>query len=171
MANSSEREKKRPTFNPWNDAQILTHVTSNVDRASDIVRMRIVNATVIPSRTYNRSFADVRSENYFHSADKAALDYLKDGNTLPSYSVNTVHLQNPYRPPQRLEGFASRDHAKVRLTFTHLRNRITTSVDERIRNWTSQWTNKHDLILYLIVILKNDILMKSVWELDVKNIN
>ncbi|XP_011164616.2 pickpocket protein 28 [Solenopsis invicta] len=112
MANSSEREKKRPTFNPWNDAQILTHVTSNVDRASDIVRMRIVNATVIPSRTYNRSFADVRSENYFHSADKAALDYLKDGNTLPSYSVNTVHLQNPYRPPQRLEGFASRDHAK-----------------------------------------------------------
>ncbi|XP_024889162.1 pickpocket protein 28-like isoform X1 [Temnothorax curvispinosus] len=109
MEDSSEREKKRPTFNLWNDAQILTHLTSNVDRAPDYVRMKIFNAPVMPSRTYNRN----SNENYYNTADRASLDYLKTSNdAIPSYSVNTVHLQNPYRPPQRLEGFASRDHTK-----------------------------------------------------------
>ncbi|XP_077282137.1 pickpocket protein 28 isoform X2 [Temnothorax americanus] len=109
MADSSEQEKRRPTFNLWNDAQILTHLTSNVDRAPDYVRMKIFNAPVMPSRTYNRN----PNENYYNTADRASLDYLKTSNdAIPSFSVNTVHLQNPYRPPQRLEGFASRDHTK-----------------------------------------------------------
>jgi len=116
MKDSLEREKRRSTFSSWNDAQILTHVTSNADRASDFIRMRIFNAPVMPSRTYNRNPADVGGENYYNGADRAQFDYLKTNNTIPSYSVNTVHLQNPYRPPQRLEGFASRDHTKVRLT-------------------------------------------------------
>jgi len=110
MKDSLEREKRRSTFSSWNDAQILTHVTSN---ASDFIRMRIFNAPVMPSRTYNRNPADVGGENYYN--DRAQFDYLKTNSTIPSYSVNTVHLQNPYRPPQRLEGFASRDHTKVRL--------------------------------------------------------
>lgn len=100
MENSSEREKRRPTFNLWNDAQILTHVAANVDRASQI---------------YNRNPADIGGENYYHAADKASFHYLNADNTIPSYTVNTVHLQNPYRPPQRLEGFTSRNHIQVRL--------------------------------------------------------
>lgn len=115
MENSSKREKNR-TFNPWNDAQILTHVPSNVARtSSDFVRMRLFNAPVMPSRTYNnnnRNSADVGDENYYNSNDRAPFDYLKASNAPPSYTVNTVHLQNPYKPPQPLEGFASRDQTK-----------------------------------------------------------
>lgn len=110
----SEREKRTLIFNPWNDAQILTHGSSNVDRMSDFDRMKIFNAPVMPSRTYNRNPADVAGENYYNATNKT-FDYLKTGNTIPSYSVNTVHLQNPYKPLQRLEGFTSRDHTKVRL--------------------------------------------------------
>ncbi|XP_011858153.1 PREDICTED: pickpocket protein 28-like isoform X2 [Vollenhovia emeryi] len=101
MEDSSEREKKRPAFNPWNDARILTHVASNVGRAP-----------AMPSQTYNRNSSNIGGENYYNTADRASFDYLKVGNAIPSYSVNTVHLQNPYRPPQPLEGFASRDHTK-----------------------------------------------------------
>ncbi|XP_012527253.2 pickpocket protein 28 [Monomorium pharaonis] len=112
MENSSEQEKKKPIFNPWNDARILTHITSNADRTPDFVHTRMYNMPGMTSRTFNRNPADVGGENYYNGADRATFDYLKAGNTLPSYTVNTVHLQNPYRPPQRLEGFAPREHTR-----------------------------------------------------------
>ncbi|XP_011645500.1 pickpocket protein 28-like [Pogonomyrmex barbatus] len=109
----SERERKRPTFNPWNDAQILTHVNSNVDRTSDLAHMRLFDASTMPSRIYNRNPRDVGSQNYYNTADRTLPDYLKDSTVTPSYSINTVHLQNPYKPPQRLEGFdTTYDHTK-----------------------------------------------------------
>ena len=111
------KRKKRKVLNPWNDAQILTHVTSNVDRASDFVNMNIFNTPMMSSQTYNRNHPS--DEKYYNDADGAQFD-LKTSNTIPSYSVNTVHLQNPYRPPQQLEGFASRDHLKVRLMSAKL---------------------------------------------------
>ncbi|KAL0131219.1 hypothetical protein PUN28_002644 [Cardiocondyla obscurior] len=110
MEDFSERDKRR-TFNPWNDAKILTHATLNVDRSSDFVRMKVFNGPVMPSRTYNRNPTDSGNENYYNAADRPSFDYLKANNT-PSYIMNTVHLQNPYRPPQPLEGFASRDNTK-----------------------------------------------------------
>ncbi|KAG5332814.1 PPK28 protein, partial [Acromyrmex heyeri] len=120
------KRKKRKVLNPWNDAQILTHVTSNVDRASDFVSMKIFNTPMMPSQTYNRNPSD---EKYYNDADEAQFD-LKTSNTIPSYSVNTVHLQNPYRPPQQLEGFASRDHLKdtYRLQDFALRSRYNNNL-------------------------------------------
>lgn len=135
MEDSLKREKKH-TFNPWNDAQILTHVTSNVDRASDFVRMKIFNAPAMSSRTYNRNPADIGGENYYNAADRVSFDYLKTGNTIPSYTVNTMHLQNPYRPLQSLEGFASRDHTKVRLSPGSFRNRFLHEKIEHHENST-----------------------------------
>jgi len=116
MEDSLKRKKRKAILNPWNDAQILTHVM-NVDRASDFVNMKIFNTSMMPSRTYNRNHPS--DEKYYNDADGAQFD-LKTSNTIPSYSVNTVHLQNPYRPPQQLEGFASRDHLKVRLKSAKL---------------------------------------------------
>ncbi|XP_018316313.1 pickpocket protein 28-like [Mycetomoellerius zeteki] len=110
MEDSLKRKKRKTIFNPWNDAKILTHVTSNVDQASDFVHMKIFNTPVMSSRIYNRNHPS--DEKYYNGTDRAQFDYLKTNNTIPSYSVNTVHLQNPYKPPQQLEGFASHDHLK-----------------------------------------------------------
>ncbi|CAL1673516.1 unnamed protein product [Lasius platythorax] len=104
---SSELEKTKLTFNPWNDARILTHVVSN--RTPNFAHLRILDAHVMPRRSFNRNSAENENEN--STTDRASSDYLKANNSMP-YSINTVHLQNPYRPPQRLEGFASRDHSK-----------------------------------------------------------
>ncbi|KAG5316419.1 PPK28 protein, partial [Acromyrmex insinuator] len=121
------KRKKRKVLNPWNDAQILTHVTSNVDRASDFVNMKIFNTPMMSSQTYNRNHPS--DEKYYNDADGAQFD-LKTSNTIPSYSVNTVHLQNPYKPPQQLEGFASRDHLKgtYRLQDFALRSRYNNNL-------------------------------------------
>lgn len=143
MEDSLKREKKH-TFNPWNDAQILTHVTSNVDRASDFVRMKIFNAPAMSSRTYNRNPADIGGENYYNAADRVSFDYLKTGNTIPSYTVNTMHLQNPYRPLQSLEGFASRDHTKgmYRSQDFTLRSRYNNLSVKRESNKTNDQMNE-----------------------------
>lgn len=171
MENSSKREKSRPTFNPWNDAQTLTHVTSNVDRASDFVHTKIFNAPVmIPSRTYNRNPADIGSENYYNAADKASFDYLKTSNTIPSYSVNTMHLQNPYRPPQRLEGFASRDHTKVRLTFRKFPNKLN-AVKRVLSMEDKTWTKRSKHLDISIIMRRVCIGHKiSPWDRDITTI-
>ncbi|XP_015179465.1 PREDICTED: pickpocket protein 28-like [Polistes dominula] len=44
--------------------------------------------------------------NYNHN-DKN--NYLRDHSPCLPYTINTVHLQNPYKSPQRLEGYALRD--------------------------------------------------------------
>ncbi|KAL6445649.1 hypothetical protein ACFW04_000866 [Cataglyphis niger] len=106
MKNSSPNlGKTKSTFNLWNDARMLTHVASN--RTPDFAHQSKYDSHVMPKRSSNRK-SDIKNENdYYNTADRAPLDYLKANN-----SINTVHLQNPYRPPQRLEGFASRDHSK-----------------------------------------------------------
>lgn len=108
MKNSSpDLGKTKPTFNLWNDARMLTHVASN--RTPDFAHQSKYDSHMMPRRFSNRKSTDIKNENdYYNSADRAPLDYLKTNN-----SINTVHLQNPYKPPQRLEGFASRDHSKV----------------------------------------------------------
>lgn len=111
MKNSSpDLRKTKSTFNPWNDARMLKHVASN--RTPDFAHLSKYDSHVMPRRSYNRKSADIKNENdYYNSVDRTSFDYLKANN-----SINTVHLQNPYRSPQRLEGFASRDQSKVGLT-------------------------------------------------------
>ncbi|XP_078032975.1 pickpocket protein 28 [Augochlora pura] len=46
--------------------------------------------------------------------DKTTLNYLRTHDPNAPYSINTVHLQNPYKPPQRLEGFSTRGNSKIR---------------------------------------------------------
>ncbi|XP_076161404.1 pickpocket protein 28 isoform X2 [Ptiloglossa arizonensis] len=53
-------------------------------------------------------------ESSYRTADKATLNYLRDHDLNIPYSINTLHLQNPYKPPQRLEGYVTRDNFKVR---------------------------------------------------------
>ncbi|XP_011269764.1 pickpocket protein 28 isoform X2 [Camponotus floridanus] len=102
---SSELEKTKSTFNSWNDARILTHVASN--RTPDFAHLKIFDPHVMPRQSSNRNSSNVKNENnYYNTADRPP-DYLKTNNT-----INTVHLQNPYKPPQRLEGFPARDHSK-----------------------------------------------------------
>ncbi|KAK2575317.1 hypothetical protein KPH14_008164 [Odynerus spinipes] len=48
--------------------------------------------------------------SYKTTTDNATLNYLREHNPCLPYSINTVHLQNPYKVPQRLEGYASRDN-------------------------------------------------------------
>lgn len=111
MKNSSpDLRKTKSTFNPWNDARMLKHVASN--RTPDFAHLSKYDSHVMPRRSSNRKSTDIKNENdYYNSVDRTSFDYLKANN-----SINTVHLQNPYRSPQRLEGFASRDQSKVGLT-------------------------------------------------------
>lgn len=110
-----ERGKTKSNFNPWNDARILTHVIANNGRTVDLSHLRINETDAMPTRSYDRNTVDVANENYYNTSDKPpSFDYLKIANPVLPYSINTVHLQNPYRPLQRLEGFVSRDNTKVR---------------------------------------------------------
>lgn len=113
MENSSisNLTKRKSTFNPWNDARILTHI---IGKTSDIAHLRCIDANVMPTRSSNHNTTNIGRENYYNTADKPSFGYLNANNSTLPYSINTVHLQNPYRPSQRLEGFASRDHSKVR---------------------------------------------------------
>lgn len=45
----------------------------------------------------------------YTTTDKTTLNYLRDHSPYLPYNINTVHLQNPYKTPQRLEGYALRD--------------------------------------------------------------
>ncbi|XP_020297428.1 pickpocket protein 28-like [Pseudomyrmex gracilis] len=108
-----ERGKTKSNFNPWNDARILTHVIANNGRTVDLSHLRINETDAMPTRSYDRNTVDVANENYYNTSDKPpSFDYLKIANPVLPYSINTVHLQNPYRPLQRLEGFVSRDNTK-----------------------------------------------------------
>ncbi|XP_014484862.1 PREDICTED: pickpocket protein 28-like [Dinoponera quadriceps] len=100
----SNLEKTKSTFNPWDDARILSHIGTH-----DLAHLRNFNAAAdaMPTRNRKRDTVDVASENYYNTVDRAPFNYPRTNNL-----VNTVHLQNPYRPPQRLEGYATHDYSK-----------------------------------------------------------
>lgn len=95
--------KKKPSFNLWNDARFLPQVPSTIGRTTDLAHLRIFDT--MPTR-YNREPVDIENENYYNSADKTSLNYTRANNSILPYSINTMHLQESYRAPQRLEGFA-----------------------------------------------------------------
>ncbi|EZA54394.1 pickpocket protein 28 isoform X1 [Ooceraea biroi] len=109
-SSSSELDKTRSSINAWNDARILTHV-ANIGKTHDLNHLRLYNPNVMTTRPYNRNCIDIGNDSYYNNTDKPSLDYLRAGNTLP-YSINTLHLQNTYRPSQRLEAFAFHDNSK-----------------------------------------------------------
>lgn len=114
MDNSSKLNNIRTGINAWNDARILTHV-ANIGRTHDLANLKLYNPDMI-TRTYDRNPVDAGNGNYYHNnaISKTSLDYARTGNTLP-YHIDT--MQNPYRPPQPLEGFAFRGN-KVTLAFS-----------------------------------------------------
>lgn len=101
---SSDLEKTKPSFNLWNDARFSPQVTSTVDKTSGFAHLRIFGA--MPTRPYNRDSTDIGSENYYNNADKTSLNFARTNNSILPYSINTVHLQDPYKAHQRLEGYA-----------------------------------------------------------------
>lgn len=98
-------ENTKSTFNLWNDARILSHI-----RTHDFARLKNSNAVdVMPVRIRKRNPVDNANDNYYNTVDQAPFNYTKANN-----SLNTVHLQNPYKPPQQLEGYTPHDYSKVR---------------------------------------------------------
>ncbi|XP_029036825.2 pickpocket protein 28-like [Osmia bicornis bicornis] len=67
-------------------------------------------------REYPRTQDDNELENSYKTVDRTTLNYLRSHDPNLPYSINTLHLQNPYQPPQILEGYASRENFKVRPT-------------------------------------------------------
>lgn len=55
-------------------------------------------------------------ETTYKTTDKATLNYIRNHNPNIPYSINTVHLQNPYQQSLRLEGYATEENFKVRPT-------------------------------------------------------
>lgn len=55
-------------------------------------------------------------ETIYKTTDKATLNYIRNHNPNIPYSINTVHLQNPYHQSLRLEGYATEENFKVRPT-------------------------------------------------------
>lgn len=55
-------------------------------------------------------------ETIYKTTDKATLNYIRNHNPNIPYSINTVHLQNPYQQSLRLEGYATEENFKVRPT-------------------------------------------------------
>ena len=103
---------------------LLTQVTTGIAGVFDIARMT--------SRTYrgkSRSFigehenenerhGDWTFYNNYQNADIGNSRYLENTEISQPYSINTVHLQNPYKAPEKLEGFGSRITShKVRSRF------------------------------------------------------
>ncbi|XP_032675500.1 pickpocket protein 28-like [Odontomachus brunneus] len=109
-------ENTKPNFNPWDDARILPHI-----RTHDFARLKNSNAVdEMPIRIRKRDPVDNANDSYYNTVDQAPSNYTKANN-----SFNTVHLQNPYRPPQRLEGFMSHDYSKDALRWRYNNNFVT----------------------------------------------
>lgn len=71
----------------------------------------------MPIKLYYRDYSnnqDKEIESSYRTTDKTTLNYLRNHDHNIPYSINTVHLQYPYKPPQRLEGFATKENFKVR---------------------------------------------------------
>ncbi|XP_035735127.1 pickpocket protein 28-like [Vespa mandarinia] len=89
-------------------------------------------------------------ENY-PTNDKTTLNYLRDHSPYLPYTINTVHLQNPYKTPQRLEGYALRDanfkgmyrSRESTLRSRYNRNGLTTTDTLTSKNY-EQSEEKHE---------------------------
>lgn len=113
---SSDLRKTKSILNLWNDTRMSPpNVTSTVDKAHNFARLKLFELNAMPIRSYNHEPVDIASENYYNAADKAPFNYATANNSIMPYSINTVHLQNPYGPSQRLEGYAPHNQSKVEL--------------------------------------------------------
>ncbi|XP_076240811.1 pickpocket protein 28 [Calliopsis andreniformis] len=91
-------------------------------------------------------------ESSYKTTDKATLNYLRHHDPNIPYSINTVHLQNPYKVTQRLEGYATRESFKVRPASVKImyRSRDTALRSRNNKNLTSKkdtstlQSNDHD---------------------------
>lgn len=109
---SRSEETRELSDDPRNDAQILMHMNSNIAKNHDLAHLKISEA--MPEKIYSRNSTEIDNGNYYTASDKKTqFSYLKINDVPPPYSINTVHLQNPYKVPQNLERYASRDHLKV----------------------------------------------------------
>lgn len=84
-------------------------------------RNRVRDFYAMPIKLYYREYSKTDQENEtvpaegsYKTTDKATLNYLRNHDPNIPYSINTVHLQNPYKSTQRLEGYATRENFKVR---------------------------------------------------------
>ncbi|XP_076296006.1 pickpocket protein 28 [Lasioglossum baleicum] len=100
----------------------------------------------MPIKLYYRDYAKDQDNEIApvvssHKAtDKTTLNYPRNQDPSAPYSINTVHLQYPYRPPQRLEGFAARENFKVRPPSAKIayRSRDATLRSRSKKNGTSR---------------------------------
>ncbi|XP_033190867.1 pickpocket protein 28 [Bombus vancouverensis nearcticus] len=81
----------------------------------------IQDINAMPVKLYYRNYSKPEDENkaepietVYRTTDRATLKYLKNHDPNIPYSINTVHLQDPYKHPLRLEGYATADIFKVR---------------------------------------------------------
>ncbi|CAK9808428.1 Pickpocket protein 28 [Anthophora quadrimaculata] len=114
----------------------------------------------MPIKLYYREYSKTEDENEvvpieatYRTTDKATLNYLRSHDPNLPYSINTVHLQNPYKQPQRLEGYASRDNFRVRPTSfkimyrskdTTLRSRYNRNILSKKENALTQYYDHDD---------------------------
>ncbi|KAG7200622.1 hypothetical protein KM043_001178 [Ampulex compressa] len=69
--------------------------------------LRLFEVDAMSTKSYENGLESSRS--FYKTTDKATLNYLKNHDPHLPHSINTLHLQNPYRSSQRLEGFTSRE--------------------------------------------------------------
>lgn len=81
----------------------------------------IQDINAMPVKLYYRDYSKPEDENkaepietVYRTTDRATLKYLRNHDPNIPYSINTVHLQDPYKHPLRLEGYATADIFKVR---------------------------------------------------------
>ncbi|OAD59290.1 Sodium channel protein Nach, partial [Eufriesea mexicana] len=84
---------------------------------------KIQDIDAMPIKLYYREYSEPGDEDRvepigttYRAIDKATLNYLRNHDLNIPYSINTVHLQNPYKQTLRLEGYATRENFKVRPT-------------------------------------------------------
>ncbi|XP_012136271.1 pickpocket protein 28 isoform X2 [Megachile rotundata] len=73
-------------------------------------------------------------ENSYKTVDRTTLNYLRNHDPNLPYSINTLHLQNPYRSPQILEGYSSQENFKVRPSFKIMYRSKDTTLRSRYKN-------------------------------------
>ncbi|XP_076229162.1 pickpocket protein 28 isoform X2 [Nomia melanderi] len=138
----------------------------------------------MPIKLYYRDYANQNQQNETTAAadsqkttDRTALNYLRSQDPNVPYSINTVHLQNPYKPPQRLEGFAPRENFKVRPASvkTMYRSRDTT-LRSRYKNGllkgdvsATQQNDRNNDKMKCLQIRKNERVRQCLKKIEIKN--
>ncbi|CAL7937690.1 unnamed protein product [Xylocopa violacea] len=102
----------------------------------------IQNMDAMPIKLYYREYSKPEDENEvvpiettYRTTDRTTLNYLRSHDPNLPYSINTLHLQNPYKQPLRLEGYATRENFKVRpASFKIMYRSKDTSLRSRYNN-------------------------------------